>query len=52
MMLDLRNVSMKQKAQIKELQRDIEHYNCEVENLQVLCALFSGVNAHSFIEQC
>ncbi|VDM27575.1 unnamed protein product [Toxocara canis] len=32
-MIELRELSNKQKEQIKELQRDIETYSCEVENL-------------------
>lgn len=34
-MVDLRSVSIKQKEQIKDLQRDIDNYCCEIENLQV-----------------
>lgn len=36
MMVNLRSVSIKQKEQIKDLQRDIDNYCCEVENLQVI----------------
>uniref|UniRef100_A0A0M3HN26 RILP-like protein 1 n=1 Tax=Ascaris lumbricoides TaxID=6252 RepID=A0A0M3HN26_ASCLU len=32
-MIELRELSNKQKEQIKELQRDVETYSCEVENL-------------------
>ncbi|VDK72129.1 unnamed protein product [Onchocerca ochengi] len=34
MLLELRELSTKQKEQIKELQKDINTYSCEVENLQ------------------
>uniref|UniRef100_A0A8R1Y3N5 RH1 domain-containing protein n=1 Tax=Onchocerca volvulus TaxID=6282 RepID=A0A8R1Y3N5_ONCVO len=34
MLLELRELSTKQKEQIKELQNDINTYSCEVENLQ------------------
>lgn len=34
MLMDLRQASLNQKEQIKELHRDVESYCCEVENLQ------------------
>lgn len=35
MLLELRELSTKQKEQIKELQRDISTYSCEVENVSL-----------------
>lgn len=34
-MLELRELSNKQKEQIKELQKDIDTYSCEVENVNI-----------------
>lgn len=40
MLLELRELSNKQKEQIKELQKDISTYSCEVENVSHSSVIF------------
>lgn len=43
MLLELRELSTKQKEQIKELQKDIDTYSCEVENVSHFARFFRAL---------